>query len=120
MLFALPPLAFLAPMDAPAEYADVVINNNSEREGVRPVIYPHWFHRIRFRCKVCHSELGFEMKAGGNNITMLGLMDGKHCGMCHNGDVAWSLENCNRCHSGLPGLKTGIRGGHQSTGPGEY
>ena len=37
--------------DARAEYGDVVINNYSDEAGMRPVVFPHWFHRIRFRCK---------------------------------------------------------------------
>ncbi len=81
-----------------AEYADVVLNKRAEVEGVRPVIFPHWFHRIRFRCKVCHSELGFEMRAGANDITMEDIIDGKFCGMCHNGEIAWPVENCDLCH----------------------
>ena len=103
-----------------AEYADVVLNNYSEKAGVRPVIFPHWFHRIRFRCKVCHSELGFIMRAGANDITMGNIISGQQCGMCHNSDVAWGADRCDLCHSGKPGLTTGIRGGHQSSGPGRY
>lgn len=105
---------------ASAEYADVVLNRNAEQQGMRPVIYSHWFHRIRFRCKVCHSELGFKMRAGANNITMNDIIDGKFCGMCHNGEVAWSVERCDMCHSGRPGLPTGIIGGHQTGGPGRW
>ena len=103
-----------------AEYADVILNNHSEAAEMRPVIFPHWFHRIRFRCKVCHSELGFEMRVGSNNITMEKIITGQYCGMCHNGDIAWSVEQCGLCHSGKKGLKTGIRSGHQSGGPGRY
>ena len=102
------------------EYADVVLNRNSDREGVRPVIYPHWFHRIRFQCRVCHSEMGFEMRVGANNVTMEEIIDGKFCGACHNGEIAWSVENCDLCHSGLPGTKTGITGGHKTLGPGNW
>ncbi|MEO5378271.1 MAG: hypothetical protein H7832_10900 [Magnetococcus sp. DMHC-6] len=105
---------------AHAEYADVILNERAEADGVRPVIYPHWFHRIRFRCKVCHLELGMQMKVGSNGINMAKIMDGQYCGACHNGEIAWALENCDRCHSGLPGLKTGIRGGDKSSGPGDY
>ena len=105
---------------AMAEYADVVLNTKSEQEGVRPVIYPHWFHRMRFRCKVCHGELGFEMRVGANNIDMAQLADGKFCGACHNGEIAWSLEFCDRCHSGLRGLKTKIHGGSSAGGPGRW
>lgn len=103
-----------------AEYADVVLNRYSEKAGVRPVVYSHWFHRIRFRCKVCHSEFGFEMRAGANNVTMVDLQAGKFCGMCHNGQIAWGLEHCDLCHSGNPGIATGIYGGDKTTGPGRW
>lgn len=95
-----------------AEYGDVVINNYSDASGMRPVIFPHWFHRIRFRCKVCHGDLGFQFKAGGNDINMLKIIDGEYCGACHNGEIAWSVENCNLCHSGKSGTATQV---HEST-----
>jgi c(7)-type cytochrome triheme protein len=98
--------------DAQAEYGDVVINNYSDAAGMRPVVFPHWFHRIRYRCKVCHADLGFEFEAGGNEINMLKIIDGEYCGACHNGDVAWSIENCDLCHSGQPGTATQV---HEST-----
>ena len=97
---------------ARAEYGDVVINNYSDKSGVRPVVFPHWFHRIRFRCKVCHTDLGFKFKAGGNEINMLRIIDCQFCGACHNGSVAWSVENCDLCHSGKPGTQTQV---HEST-----
>ena len=97
---------------ARAEYGDVVINNYSDGAGMRPVVFPHWFHRIRFRCKVCHADLGFRFQAGGNEISMLKIIDGEYCGACHNGDIAWSVENCDLCHSGKPGTSTQV---HEST-----
>jgi c(7)-type cytochrome triheme protein len=103
-----------------AEYADVVINRQAEKNGMRPVIFPHWFHRIRFRCKVCHAELGFKMRAGSNPITMTDIIEGRFCGACHNNDIAWSPENCDLCHSGKPGLPTGVFGGHETSGPGRW
>jgi c(7)-type cytochrome triheme protein len=104
----------LAPRDVHAEYGDVVMNNYSDAAGMRPVVFPHWFHRVRFRCKVCHADLGFEFKAGGNKIDMLKIIDGQYCGSCHNGQLAWSAENCNLCHSGKPGTPTQV---HESTLP---
>jgi c(7)-type cytochrome triheme protein len=101
-----------AALPAHAEYGDVVINNYSDTAGMRPVVFPHWFHRVRFRCKVCHADLGFEFKAGGNQINMLKIIDGQFCGACHNGEIAWSVENCNLCHSGKPGTTTQV---HEST-----
>jgi c(7)-type cytochrome triheme protein len=99
-------VAVLFPNCGHAEYGDVVINNYSDKAGVRPVVFPHWFHRARFTCKVCHADLGFKFKAGGNEINMLKIIDGQYCGACHNGDIAWSVENCNLCHSGKPGTPT--------------
>lgn len=98
--------------EARAEYGDVVINNYSDAAGMRPVVFPHWFHRVRFRCKVCHSDLGFKFKAGGNEINMLKIIDGQYCGACHNGSVAWSVESCDLCHSGKPRTPTQV---HEST-----
>lgn len=112
--------AVLVAAPAEAEYADVVLNKRSEKEGVRPVIFPHWFHRIRFRCKVCHDELGFKMRAGANDVRMVDIANGKFCGMCHNGQVAWGAERCDLCHSGRPGLKSRIQGGDQTMGPGRW
>ena len=103
----------LATMDvANAEYGDIVINNYSDGAGMRPAVFPHWFHRIRFRCKVCHADLGFKFKAGGNEINMVKIIDGQYCGACHNGNIAWSVENCDLCHSGKPRTPTQV---HQST-----
>lgn len=101
-----------SPDPARAEYGDVVINNYSEEAGMRPVVFPHWFHRIRFRCKVCHADLGFEFKAGGNDINMLKIIEGAYCGACHNGEVAWDVQNCDLCHSAKPGTPTQV---HEST-----
>ena len=112
LLFLLLPSLLFFSFNSHAEYGDVVISNYSEEAGMRPVIFPHWFHRIRFRCKVCHADLGFKFEAGGNDITMLKIIDGEYCGACHNGEVAWSVESCNLCHSAKPGTKTQV---HEST-----
>jgi len=108
-------MAVLVPM-AQGEYADVVINNRAEQEGMRPVIFPHWFHRLRFTCNVCHPDI-FKMRAGSNDIKMEDLIEGRFCGKCHNGEIAWSVDNCHRCHSGLPGLTGGFYNGHSAGGP---
>jgi c(7)-type cytochrome triheme protein len=97
---------------AHAEYGDIVINNYSDAAGMRPAVFPHWFHRIRFRCKVCHADLGFKFKAGGNEINMVKIIDGQYCGACHNGNIAWSVENCDLCHSGKKNTPTQV---HEST-----
>jgi len=118
---ALPLLALAGtPAPAAAEYGDVVLNKRSEKEGVRPVVFSHWFHRIRFRCTVCHDELGFRMRAGANDVLMTDIIDGKFCGMCHNNRIAWGPERCDLCHSGKPGQASRIVGGHETLGPGRW
>lgn len=95
-----------------AEYGDVVLNNYSDKAGMRPVVFPHWFHRVRYRCKACHADLGIKFKAGGNEINMVKIIDGQYCGACHNSKVAWGVESCDLCHSGKPGTPTQV---HEST-----
>jgi c(7)-type cytochrome triheme protein len=98
----------LASTSALAEYGDIVLNNYSDANGIRPVIFPHWFHRMRFACKSCHSDIGFPFKAGGSKVNMLNIINGEYCGACHNGQIAWSVENCDLCHSALPNTPTQI------------
>ena len=82
-----------------AEYGDIIMNREAEKSEMPPVIFPHWFHRIRFKCKVCHPDL-FIMRAGANEISMLKIIKGEFCGKCHNGKIAWAPLYCDRCHSG--------------------
>jgi c(7)-type cytochrome triheme protein len=64
-----------------------------------PALFPHWVHRIRFRCYVCHESI-FTMKAGANDVSMDVIGQGKFCGACHDGKTAFAVafETCGRCH----------------------
>ncbi|MFQ5899958.1 MAG: c(7)-type cytochrome triheme domain-containing protein [Thermodesulfobacteriota bacterium] len=66
--------------------------------GVNLVVYPHWIHRIWFKCKVCHYTLEVDQK-GTNDITMERIKKGEVCGKCHNGNISFDTTECNRCHS---------------------
>ena len=71
-----------------------------EKEGVAPVIYPHWIHRIWFECKVCHQEI-FVMNRWRNKISHLEIESGKQCGVCHDGKMAFGARDtsqCEKCH----------------------
>lgn len=71
-----------------------------EKVGLAPVIYPHWVHRIWFECKVCHNDI-FIMKRWRNEISQEKIEQGKQCGVCHDGKIAFSAEEkCERCHMG--------------------
>ena len=75
-----------------------------EAQGLAPVIYPHWIHRVYFECKVCHESI-FKMQRWVNDITKQKIDRGQQCGVCHNGTIAFdskAKDNCNRCH--LAGL----------------
>lgn len=61
------------------------------------VLFPHKIHTEWLACKNCHTGI-FQMKKGGNNITMAKIVKGQYCGVCH-GKVSFPIANCNRCHS---------------------
>lgn len=85
---------------ASAVEGDVVFKR-TEGGSVPPAVFPHWVHRIRYKCYACHPE-PFQMKAGANKITMELIQQGKFCGACHDGKIAWgmSFDTCNKCHAG--------------------
>lgn len=63
-----------------------------------PSIFPHWVHRINYRCDACHDRL-FKMELGATDISMEKIKEGS-CGTCHNGTEAFAVtfQTCNRCH----------------------
>ncbi len=69
--------------------------------GLPRAVFPHWVHRMRYRCKVCHMEV-FEPRVGANVVTMRAIADGQFCGACHDGATAFrpSIDNCQQCHRG--------------------
>lgn len=68
-------------------------------EVIPPAIFPHSMHRIVYKCAACHDSL-FPMKAGSTKVTMDAIQDGKFCGACHNGKLAFAstFATCSRCH----------------------
>ncbi len=99
LLFSLLIAVFLVSA-ALAVDGDIGFKREGGDGGVPVATFPHWFHRIRYKCYACHPAV-FEMKAGANKITMDAIGEGKFCGVCHNGKIAWaaSFETCNRCHA---------------------
>ena len=61
------------------------------------ILFPHKAHTAWLACSNCHTAI-FQMKRGGNPITMKKINKGEYCGVCH-GKVAFPIANCNRCHS---------------------
>ena len=74
-------------------------NSIGDTKGVKPVVFPHWVHREKYTCKVCHTELGYALKAGTAVIRQADIEAGESCGVCHNGTIAFGANKCVRCHS---------------------
>jgi len=83
-----------------AEYGDVAFKRKAAgTDDVPPAVFPHWVHRMQYKCTACHEE-PFKMRAGANAITMDAIQAGQSCGVCHNGKVAFesNFDTCQRCH----------------------
>lgn len=66
--------------------------------GSMPAVkFPHRPHTLWLDCSNCHPH-PFKDKAGANKFSMMAILDGEQCGLCH-GAVAFPLTECNRCHS---------------------
>ena len=94
-------LALLLPSgQIDAEVGDIAFTRKAAgTEDIPPAIFPHFLHRMQFKCHVCHNDI-VSMKAGANPITMDAIQEGKYCGVCHNGKTAFqsTFEACPRCH----------------------
>lgn len=105
LLFAFPGalLAFydLPPQHPPEEYGNILIDRKSSENGMLPVYFSHWSHRMKYTCEVCHTELEFSMMANTTEMTEADHQGGKYCGACHDGSTAFAhAENCDKCHNG--------------------
>jgi len=91
----------------PSEYGTVIMNNFSVNRNIAAVVFPHWLHRSKYTCRVCHVDIGFAMETNETRVTGDDIKDGEYCGACHNGKIAFSsgarnklgVKNCYRCHS---------------------
>ena len=76
---------------------DVVYSRTGGGDDEFPAAYfPHWVHRIKYKCYACHDNL-FPMRRG-TSPTMAAMAKGESCGTCHNGKVAFGVDTCQRCH----------------------
>lgn len=62
--------------------------------------FPHWSHQENYKCYTCHPSLFSKEKKVG--MTHEDIDEGKYCGACHNGAVAFYPEDedidCEVCH----------------------
>jgi len=90
----------LPPLSPPSQYGNIMINRISDKSDMLPVGFSHWMHRSKHTCRVCHTELEFEMKVNTTEITMEKINQGQYCGACHDGNKAFGTEECKKCHNG--------------------
>lgn len=83
--------------------SDILLNL---RGGLPMVRFPHRAHTLWLDCSNCHEHL-FKAKTGANQLSMLAMLQGEQCGVCH-GAVAFPLTECSRCHN-TPRLPTAAR-----------
>ena len=75
----------------------------SDTKAMPPVTFQHELHASKgLNCTDCHTGV-FPMQKGGTpkaDITMAAMREGKACGICHNGDKAFTVAgNCTKCHA---------------------
>ncbi len=73
---------------------DILLDLNGSERIVR---FPHKDHTLWLDCGNCHDKL-FKKEAGANKYSMLAILNGEQCGVCH-GAVAFPLTECKRCHN---------------------
>jgi c(7)-type cytochrome triheme protein len=84
--------------DPTAENILFDLNIVREVKGSMPdVVYPHKQHTQWLDCTNCHPDI-FIPEKGANQISMVEILLGRKCGVCH-GKVAFPVTECKRCHS---------------------
>lgn len=62
-----------------------------------PAVFSHQVHTAMFECANCHTGV-FKYKKGGSGMKMNDLYQNKFCGKCHDGQSAFAVNECQRCH----------------------
>jgi c(7)-type cytochrome triheme protein len=84
---------------------DILLN----LRGSMPIVrFPHRAHTLWLDCSNCH-EHPFKSKTGANRLSMLAILEGEQCGLCH-GAVSFPLTECIRCHSVPRNAPTAVSG----------
>ena len=83
----------------PEAWGTTIMERNTKGTDTKSVLFPHWAHRDKYTCSVCHTEIGFSINAGGTDIKQADIEAGKYCGECHDTLTAFGPMECVRCHS---------------------
>ncbi len=72
-------------------------------ENANPVTFSHEQHVTAkgLKCSACHNSTMFHMAKGSDQMNMSKFGQGKFCGNCHNGTLAFDVKDkagCGKCH----------------------
>lgn len=92
---------YLPMLSKPDEYGTLLLDRRASKHGQKPVLFSHWRHRVKFTCRVCHTELGISMQLNATSVGSDSHRPGRFCGACHNGTLSFGhQDNCTKCHTG--------------------
>jgi c(7)-type cytochrome triheme protein len=76
-----------------------LIYTSSSEESPGAVTFRHYTHveKSGYQCTDCHYKL-FAADQYATKIKMDGIFSGKWCGACHNGEKAFGVDECQKCH----------------------
>lgn len=107
-------LIAVAAVAVAAQAAFSAQNHGGDIVYVKPLKAVLFSHKIHVEdkgltCDMCHDRL-FGMQAlkaqENSDFTMASLYEGKYCGACHNGTMAFaSNTRCATCHIGVKGVE---------------
>jgi len=75
--------------------------------GDSAVTFDHGPHTAILKCNQCHPQI-FPTKIGSTIISFLDHGKPRFCFACHDGEKAFSWNNCTNCHSKVPFSKMAI------------
>ncbi|MFC1531421.1 c(7)-type cytochrome triheme domain-containing protein [Gemmatimonadota bacterium] len=75
----------------------VFVRDSTKEQSIPLSIFSHGVHRIRYQCSACHPD-PFPTSTDTFPVTMSEMSSGVGCGACHDGESAFAISECGRCH----------------------
>ena len=92
------PGSSMAELQKSYEYGNVVMDKETQKASMMPVVFPHWLHRAKHSCRLCHVDIEFAQERNETGVIEEDNKAGRYCGTCHNGKESFNVSECARCH----------------------